>query len=308
MPARLYGRRRQRRVRVGKTTRWVSRAWLPVLILVGMLAVGQVAMAATGSVWLEGSHDSADTDSYNLDLTLGMNTGATLLAGVGGVHAASSVTGGGSGQGALDTRSWYVGIASDNRVKTRFGLRYAYWGHAGELETRALKLSLGYYPHNWSWRLLPELRRITIYTDTTLRQKEGTLDSTGLGGEVAYYGFGNLFWRASAYTYSYARDPAVLATRRAAYVFSSATLALSQGFLDHSTRLELGYSFRPADVSLVGSRYVSAIDGSTSTAYAVTSTVYQFEPVEFSLEGGTVHDEGSGSTTHYASLGLGYNW
>lgn len=271
------------------------------LCLLCVLCAVPLANAVASSIWFDTSHDTTGIDSKGLDLNVGLSNGAALLLSTRATRSNTPPSG-------SDTRYWSVGFDTDRRAPVHVSLQYAYWGHTGELETQALKLAVAYVSGDWSLRLLPEYRRIHLYAAPRFLRRQATLGSTGLGGELAYSGYGKWFWNVGAHIYNYSRDPSILGAQRAARVFSSATLALTQGFLKRSVRLELGYSFNPADVSLVWSRYISAIDGSTSNTYAATTTLYRFDPVRFSLEGGVTQDEATGSAMRYLALSAGYVW
>ncbi len=271
------------------------------LCLLCVLCGVPLTNAMASSIWFDTSHDTMGTDTRGLDLNVGPPKGATLLL-------SASTTRSNAPPGGTDTRYWSIGFDTDRRAPVHVALQYAYWGHAGELETQALKLAVAYVSGGWSLRLLPEYRRIHLYAAPRFLRRQATLGSTGLGGALAYNGFGKWFWNADVHIYNYSRDPSILGSQRAARVFSSATLVLTQGFLKRSARLELGYSFSPADVSLVWSHYISAIDGSASNTYAATTILYRFDPVQIYLEGGVTQDAAPRSTTRYLSLSVGYVW
>ncbi len=275
---------------------------LAAALLSGSLQAGaETAQAPRSELWLDLSRDSTATTTVGSDLRLALPSAHAILLGAARTTSPAD-------QGDLDVRAWHLGLAGPSGRPLGYGLRYDHSGQSGVLESDRFSLALDLNRSQWSVSLLPEARSIRLYTDPGIAVKRRVdVGAFGLGASLWYYGPGNWMFGLEGHTYSYSKNPKALSSYRASRVFSGKTLTMSEGLLDHSETVDAGYAFENADLTLEGSRSVSAVDSTASNVVALKGNLYLFDPVRFGLELGAINSQPD-SASYYATLSLGYAW
>jgi len=256
-------------------------------------------------VTIEYGSDSNEGNYTYLTADLSSATGPRALLAAGRSKSVSSNT-------TITTSTFIAGLYNNPGSRFEFGIDYRYWGNESEINTNTYRLTLGWRADNFSIRILPQYRPITLYTTGLFairRRPTIEVDSTGLGLEFDYYGLSPLNLSLGYLKNKYDGDVSRLATGKfVRFIFSPDTLDLASGFEKDRVYVDAGFSFKIFNPGLEWLRSRSAVDG----AEVIVKSVYLITRLSSSwtldLRLGIQELSVSADKLKIASAGLSYYW
>lgn len=254
--------------------------------------VAEMDDSPRSSLWMEYQSYEDDSTDFYMDLGLYLNPSNKLKVGIGEsqLHDAGQ---------SIDTDNYDIQLVHHTSHNMDIGIGYSYWGNNDELWTETLDLMFVVHGDDFSFRLQPRFTTLNIYTLPIMGQRRlGETDSEGWGISLSYYGTKNWTFNLSATEYDYDADLTKLNTLLAQFVFSNATLLLSDNFLEKSTSLEIIRQFGKIDLGVVIGQSVSAIDHSDIDNYAINLEWFLDPGYSLFMEAGkTVPESGDPGTS-----------
>ncbi|GMR18269.1 MAG: hypothetical protein BMS9Abin33_0675 [Gammaproteobacteria bacterium] len=249
--------------------------------------------------------DSNDGSNAYLVADFSSATGPRALLVSGRSKSVSSNT-------TITTSTFIAGLYNNPGSRFEFGLDYRYWGNESEINTDTYRLTLGWRADDFSIRILPQYRPITLYTTGLFairRRPTIEIDSTGLGLEFDYYGLAPLYISLSYLKNEYDGDVSRLATEKfVRFIFSPDTLDLASGFEKDRVSVDAGLDFKIFSPGLEWLRSRSAVDG----AEVIVKSVYLITRLSRSwtldLRLGIQELSVTADKLKIASAGLSYYW
>lgn len=257
----------------------------------------QAASTPESSLWLNASGDSADTREVSLDMTLGFRGGQQLRAAVGRTRLQGET-------GKQDTDNWRLGW-SGRRNQLRYGIDYEAWEEAGVIDSASTTFKLGWQGSRTGVFLHPQYRVITF---TLLNGQKRDTDSTGIGLSVDHQLSRDWSVQASAWTYHYDFNPAVLGIRLIARRLSRRSLSYSSGFYNNQWKLGVTWQRDRYSIDVAFEQTQSAIDGERNQALTLGLDMNLNRQWVLRLEAGDVRNVSTGEHDSLLGVGIGYYW
>jgi hypothetical protein len=216
-----------------------------------------------------------------------------------------------SGNTTITTSTFIAGVYNNPGSRFEFGFDYRYWGNESEINTDTYRLTLGWHADDFSIRLLPQYRPITLYTTKRFairRRSTIEVDSTGLGLEFDYYGLPPLNLSLGYLKNEYDRNIRLVKGKFVRFRFSPGTLDLASGFEKDRVYVDAGLGFKIFNPGLEWLRSRSAVDG----AEIIVKSVYLITRLSRSwtldLRLGIQELSITADKLKIASAGLSYYW
>ena len=259
--------------------------------------VSELDSKPRSSLWVEyQEHDDDSTDFY-MDLGLYLNDTNKLTIGIGESQLQDF-------NQSIDSNSYNIQLLHQTKNNFDMGIGYNYWGDDNELWTETYSLIFTLYGDGYSLRLQPRFTTLNIYTVPIMGTRHlGDSDSEGWGLTFSYYGFKDWVINISGTDYDYDADLTKLNTLLAQFIFSNATLLLSDSFIEKSTTFEIKKQFYDFDLGFVFGQSVSAIDHSKVDNMAVNFEWYFSNDYSLFLETGTAEPK-SDDSSKYITTGF----
>ena len=261
------------------------------------IATSNTALAANSSVQIQYLQDSNNYEDTFLDLNLAISDSTSLLLSAGNTSSS------GTNPVDLDYRSLGLSHQFNKNLDVQF--KFDTVSQGNEIKTDTWKTTVTWSTDNWSFGITPEFRDLTLLNTVTSRKV--SLDSTGIGASVYYYGIKNWEYGVSFSAYDYSVNTRALSLPFVIRLISSNALTVTSGLLDNSTSASATYFFDKSDLGATYIRNKSAIDGTYSDIFSVKWVLYNFKPFTIGLEAGNVSSPNNVGSS-YSGLTLGYRW
>jgi hypothetical protein len=258
------------------------------------------AASGSGAVQIQYLQDSSDSKDIFLDLTTDLSKNTSLFAGVGNTRSPANAA-------DLDLDYWNIGL--DYRFSKAFDieLEVGNFGQGKDINIDSIDAQLRWSSDNWSFSLKPQFDQIELLVTFNNISKIRSIDSTGLGISISYYGMKNWEYSLSYDTYDYSTDPRVLSVPLVIARLSSKALTVTSGLKDNIIAADITYLFAQTDVTIGYARSTSAIDQTTSNIASVATNFYHFLPYKVGFEAGAVGSD-IDTASYYAGILAGYTW
>ena len=264
-----------------------------------ILLFSAFAANGSGAVQVQYLQDSSDSEDIFVDLATALSKNASLFAGMGNTRAPASDD--------LDLDYWNIGFGYRFSPSFDIELEVGNFGQGREINTDSIDAQLRWSSANWSFSLKPQFDQIELLVSFNNISRIRSIDSTGLGISISYYGMENWEYSLSYDTYDYSTDPRVLSLPIVVARVSSKALTVTSGLKDNIMAADITYLFPKSDVTIAYARSTSAIDQSTSNITSIATSFYHFLPYRFGLEAGSVGSD-IDTASYYAGITAGYTW
>lgn len=206
--------------------------------------------------------------------------------------------------GDIDIDSYGAGLATLNGEQMDIGLFYNFWGKEEELTIHTWTLPVTFYLLDWTVGITPEHRDISLWTNnfSGVRHKIG-IQSKGIQTRVTHHRLFPFEWWIEYADYSYNRELSSLNTRLAALLFSNTSLQLSSSFVDHRTAMAMRYHFDTVQLELSFGQSLSAVDGSHTDNFELSTLIKFSELFSIKLSAGVTRPE-TGEEGEYGAISI----